>query len=273
MHSPRTTVPLRVVEKQIPHRYVRRLEVPGLSLTLIPLSESKPHYGHFVLQRLRWLLSMLEVVPEARSGTILAIESSPSYERAALDALQKRHPALKVRFVARDTCIVPERLLVPRERMEHDICWFASAAELAEVRRLYMHAYDIGPTAAPHRKLYLSRNDRKLRNLSNEREVWPVLQSLGYEFILPAELPHPAQVEAFSQAKEVFVPSGSALTNVIFANPGTRVILTGPSDLQEPFWVGIVLQMGQEFRFIPGSESRHHDSFSLDPALVSKSLS
>lgn len=273
MQSPRTMVPLRVIEKQTPHRYTRHLEVPGVSLTLIPLSEAKPHYGHFLLQRLRWLLNMLELVPELRTGTILAIESSPSYERTALDALQRRHPGLRVCFVSKDTCVVPERLLVSRERMTHDIGWFASAAELADVRKLYMDAYNISPTAAPHRKLYLSRNDRKLRKLSNEQEVLGILQSLDYEFIFPAALTHVAQVEAFSQAKEVFVPSGSALTNVIFSNPGTRVILTGPSDLQQPFWVGLVLQMGQDFVFLPGSASGHHDSFSLDPNLVERALS
>lgn len=88
------------------------------------------------------------------------------------------------------------------------------------------------------RRLYVSRMGQARRGAStrqmlNEAEVAVAVAALGFEIIEPEQLSPAEQIAAFASADIVVGPAGSAMFNVAFCRPGTKVL-----DIEsEPFWI------------------------------------
>ncbi len=117
-------------------------------------------------------------------------------------------------------------------------------------RDLCFDAYGIKPTK-PTRRIFLSRaRDTHLRYI-NETQVEAYLKSSDFETLYPGELTVAQQVEAFSQAA-VVVGTGAAMTNILFAPPGARVLqLLEPSLPGHSYWT-MCEALGHEFWYIFG---------------------
>lgn len=74
------------------------------------------------------------------------------------------------------------------------------------------------------RRLYLSRAGTDRRRITNEAALVAMLTTLGFEVVKPETLGVRAQIELFADASHIVSPSGAALTNMIFAPPGTQVV-------------------------------------------------
>lgn len=74
------------------------------------------------------------------------------------------------------------------------------------------------------RRIYLTRNDGGRRRIINENEITPLLEHYGFEYIAPATLSVEQQIRLFAEAEVIIGPHGAALSNLVYANPGTRVI-------------------------------------------------
>jgi len=73
-------------------------------------------------------------------------------------------------------------------------------------------------------RLYISRGNSSNRKCVNENAVTTMLIRHGFSILYPGELTFSEQVEAFSAAKFIVGPSGAAMFNVVFCQPGTSVI-------------------------------------------------
>jgi Glycosyltransferase 61 len=90
------------------------------------------------------------------------------------------------------------------------------------------------------RRLYLTRrslgaasNAAQTRVMRNESEVIEALESHGFEIVEPSRLSAIEQIRLFSSASIVVGPSGSAMFNVVFCHPGTKLV-----DIEsEPHWI------------------------------------
>lgn len=88
------------------------------------------------------------------------------------------------------------------------------------------------------RRLYVSRRSHgkvagSTRVMQNEDALAAALTRLNFEVIEPERLSTEAQIEAFAGADVIVGPAGSAMFNVVFARPGTKVI-----DIEsEPNWI------------------------------------
>jgi capsular polysaccharide biosynthesis protein len=99
------------------------------------------------------------------------------------------------------------------------------------------------PTARP-RRLFVYRRSHS-RHMLNEAEVWACLAPLGFERIEPGQVDNPEQV--FSEAEAVVGVHGAALTNLLFCNPGTRVLELLPSDHSYPCYVSMAHHAGLRY--------------------------
>ncbi|WP_182421739.1 DUF563 domain-containing protein (plasmid) [Priestia megaterium] len=107
-------------------------------------------------------------------------------------------------------------------------------------------------------KLYISREDSKWRKVINERDVTRALSVNGFKKVVLTPLSIEEQIDIFSSAKVIVSPYGANLTNLIFCEPGTKVIqlFTSPphklfSDnnfMSEYFRIGHY--MGLDFNFM-----------------------
>lgn len=85
------------------------------------------------------------------------------------------------------------------------------------------------PGVGGGRRIYVSRmgqtrNARSTRQMVNEAEVAAAVSSLGFEVVEPEQLSPAEQIATFASADIVVGPSGSAMFNVVFCRPGTKVL-------------------------------------------------
>jgi capsular polysaccharide biosynthesis protein len=101
-------------------------------------------------------------------------------------------------------------------------------------------------------RIYISRENAKYRRVLNEPEVKELLGAYGFITVSPEDLSLEEQIAMFAGAKIIIAPHGSGLTNIIFCQPGTKVIeLISPHYLRYYYW-GISQQLGLEHYYLPG---------------------
>lgn len=73
-------------------------------------------------------------------------------------------------------------------------------------------------------RLYISRDDAGWRRVENESEIVKSLRQRGFERIVLGERTVREQAELFRRAKVIVASHGGGLTNLVFAEPGTKVL-------------------------------------------------
>ncbi len=72
-------------------------------------------------------------------------------------------------------------------------------------------------------RIYISRNDARLRRVLNEGELLRELHARGFERTALGRMPLARQVALFINAEFVAAPHGAGLTHIAWCKPGTRV--------------------------------------------------
>ncbi len=80
-------------------------------------------------------------------------------------------------------------------------------------------AQDGGP-----KRLYISRNDARLRRVLNEDDILPALEARGFKRVTLAGMPIARQVQLFRQAEAVAAPHGAGLAHIAWCKPGTKIV-------------------------------------------------
>lgn len=104
----------------------------------------------------------------------------------------------------------------------------------------YAHLRNTYGVPSQGRKLYLTRrtlgaasNAAQARVMRNEDELIAAMKAHDFEIVEPSRLSAIEQIRLFSSAGIIVGPSGSAMFNVVFCHPGTKLI-----DIEsEPHWI------------------------------------
>ena len=78
------------------------------------------------------------------------------------------------------------------------------------------------------KKFFISRQNCSARNLINESDIGKKLKGYGYQMIDLNDMDILKQINYFSKADTIISPTGSGLANIVFCNPGTKVIEISP---------------------------------------------
>jgi hypothetical protein len=73
-------------------------------------------------------------------------------------------------------------------------------------------------------RIYISRQDANSRKVINEDEVMNVLSKKGFKKVVLSTLSVQKQRDIFNSAKYIISPYGANLTNIVFCDPGTKII-------------------------------------------------
>ena len=106
--------------------------------------------------------------------------------------------------------------------------------------------------AMPCPKLYISRSRAGSRRVLNEAAVLDYLIPLGYQPVWLEDLSFSEQVGLFQQAEQIIAPHGAGLANLIWCQPGAKVVeFFSPQYLPECYWV-IAKQIGLSYGYVVG---------------------
>lgn len=106
------------------------------------------------------------------------------------------------------------------------------------------------------KRIYVSRNDARLRRVLNEDAILPELKARGFEYVKLAGMPIARQVALFLNAEAVTGAHGAGLAHISWCRPGTKVVEFFPSPVganrrvknaTANFWF-ISMQRGLDYR-------------------------
>ncbi|HET9019267.1 MAG TPA: glycosyltransferase family 61 protein [Acetobacteraceae bacterium] len=200
------------------------------------------NYGHWLLEMFPKAVLAKEnitfpdlrfIVPDA-AGTLAAVID---------DSLQWAGIAEAARVKLGRAPVLVSRLLLIDGLTEHGFHMSPLAVDV--VRRF---GRSIAP--GPERVLYVSRGSIGHRTLRDEETILRPLQAAGVTPFDPGLADLATQAATFAGAGRVFGVLGAALTNIVFARPGTEVTLFTPANMPDLFFWFIAGLCGLHYREI-----------------------
>jgi len=101
---------------------------------------------------------------------------------------------------------------------------FTSKPDILFASLFYEKLFSNPITKKNDKNLYIKRGNVEKRKVLNEDEVVKFLQKYGYVAVDCADLSIEEQIKIFSQAKNIIIPHGAAMANLIFVPNDTNVI-------------------------------------------------
>lgn len=177
--------------------------------------------------------------------------SAPGYERYAAHGLRNEEPAPFVNKFSR------------------------SALKL--LRDTVLASVLNGKALEKPKKIYLARSNssKNLRQISNITSIELFLDSQHVQRIQSDELTFVEQVKACISADLIVCPIGAALTNMIFAPTGCKIICLSPyyEDANYFYYANLAATLGHEIHFVLGEQTKNanhpmHRDYSIDIELL-----
>lgn len=123
---------------------------------------------------------------------------------------------------------------------------------------------------AGYERIYISRQYAFSRRITNDSEVVALLAARGFRPVVLEALPVVEQARIFASAKVIVAPHGAGLTNLVFCNPGTKVIeIFSPNYVNILFW-GLSNHMELDYYYLLGMGEQPEEY--IDPHLVGDNI-
>lgn len=137
--------------------------------------------------------------------------------------------------------------------------------------RRKIHAMWGLPSASTGKRIFISRRSAAIRRLTNEEELMAVLKPLGFERHELENMSIRDQAHLFAGAGIVVAQHGASLTNLLYGQPGTRVVEIF-SGKKLKIYETLVRAMRMDYYPIPiGSGDKNADVV-LPPAILESTL-
>jgi len=215
------------------------------------------HYGHWFAEYLPRLRHMIGQ-PRFTEVPIIVDEGMPPSHYEFLSALApNRHHVLP-----RGEALLVDRLWVaptinffpPALNAGHTVPPDRQAAWSVDALRFFAERLRSGYAEPGTRRLFLSRRNSSWRRLANEPELIDALAPLGFEVVCLEELGFADQLRTLGEAGFIIAPNGSALNNLIFTSPKTKVVVFGQHHFHNwGGWLGPFQDLGYRPVFLTGA--------------------
>lgn len=190
----------------------KKTHLPGRAVHLLAGGGSRNYY-HWTLD----VVSRLSVLPDACFDDLFLVPPLPHPYHWDMLACAAGGRPMRVQAVPNcETVEVDELILVP------NIGEFGRSPR-PEQLGVFDRVLRDAPVRAPHRRLYVTRQNAENRKLVNEAEIVGLLASSGYEILDTEGLSLREQAVLFAEATHIVAPHGAGLTNLVYGNPSASV--------------------------------------------------
>lgn len=231
----------------------RRLPpVEHVSGTLVSLATrgGSGNYYHFLLDVLPRYGVFEETMP-GRTADALYVPASTRWQQDLLELVglgdHVRVETHKHRAVSADRLVVPclpnPKEVAPRATVD----WLRSR----------LPAHDVGDKP---RRVYVTRGSRpNTRRLVQEEALMERLEERGFVRIEPGGMSVRDQIDHYAAAEVVVAPHGAALTNLVFAAPGVRVLEMFPAEyVNQCYWAITSCVPDSRYAYVIGGDVTQH---------------
>ena len=257
-----------------PH-HVRTLADGCAYFNLMAPLPAKGHIFHWLFNAIVPLFAYLESGGRGTRLGLLVNAAASEIQTRCIDYLKSHYPICAVDSIGqREAVRVPHlKAAIPEPHIPRALQSPLGLACLADLGRFIAgEAADSGP-----KRVYVSRNDARLRRVLNEQRLIPKLEALGFQRAVLGDLPIPRQVALFRQAEIIVAPHGAGLAHIAWCRPGTKIIEFFPSpdgprgrvrNASYDYWLlSQLLRLDYTCRLAGPVETRD-DGFSIDEGLL-----
>ena len=227
----------------------------------IGLRRGHKHYWHFIAHYYQPLLLFLERADKSEKLVMITRDDLAEFQVILFQQLVEKFPFITHRRVPDNLRLALKDVRIPFRVTDHQ----EADIERSVIEFLSLAASTDNP---PKRRLYITRNEARLRRLHNEDEVFALLQPLGFEMVCPGQMSFREQIAAFSEAEIVVAVHGAALTNLVYGGHCRVVIELFPADFLKTTYLRLAERIGADYYPCTGSAGDRHQSFSIEPGLV-----
>ncbi len=264
-----------------PRRYARRdLESGILHYLLMPPVPAIGHVFHWIFDYVTPFMTWLEERSDNEPVRPIVNGKLTEFQRRTLDFLVKHYSLLQpVGVGADEAAFVPRIVTSVLEPFSPRAIQTAAGLKALAALGRYLSAGKADTSA--RRRLYISRNDAKLRRVANEAELSPLLAAHGFEIVILTGMPIADQVRLFIEAEAVVAPHGAGLAHIAWMRPGAKVVeffpgasgpLGAPRNATANFWI-ISNQKGLDYTAYEASpQTTRHDLFEIPVKLMTSAL-
>jgi capsular polysaccharide biosynthesis protein len=182
-------------------------------------------------------------------------------------------------LLCRRLLVAPSPTFLPTELRPHDIPVHEMPGLSLRALRFLRGNVASDNSKPRDKRFFLARKNMKWRRLLNEEEVVAALKALGFEIVFMEEMTVSAQIDLFQQAKWIVAPNGSALLNLIFADPEKvkLLILTQPNLFNWGTFQGPMDALGYQSMCVTGdyavAEDQKHSDYRVPVKKIRQALS
>lgn len=224
---------------------------------------SAANYYHWMIEALPKLMLVKKAYPDAK---FLVPSPAPEFITATLNLLKfdnrETLGRYKLNVIKVPQLILPE--LVYYEQQEEDVITAEEKKllkndnrdsyplELIEVVRMQLVS-DILEPAIPNRKIFISRSRQKTRRLLNEETMLGIATAYGFEIKYFEEMSFWEQRALMQQTSVFLSVHGSNMVNILFMQPGTKVIELMNQDYVNDAYYLLASSIGLPYFSVPCS--------------------
>ena len=260
-----------------PHR-LRMLPGSRAYFNLMTPIPARGHIFHWLFDSIVPLLTFLESGGRELDLGLIVNAERKSFQQMTVDFIKARYGIEVLEPLgARDAVHVPHlKVAVPEPvdpRALQSPIGMAMLGELGEFLAASV------PADGFPKRIYISRNDARLRRVRNEENICSLLEARGFQRVALAGLPIARQVQLFRQAEAVVAPHGAGLAHTAWCQPGTKIIeffpglgARKPKNATANMWL-IAMQRGLDHRcYLAGPPESRADHFTIPESLLLRAL-
>ncbi len=241
---------------------------------------ARGHIFHWLFESVVPLLAFLKNGGSDLGLGLLVNARRSGIQQVTLDYLKARHGIDTVEALgAGDAARVPE--LHAAVAVPYDPLALKPAAGIGMLTDFGQFIAQDTPESGFPKRIYISRNDARLRRVVNEDRLMAILEKRGFARVTLGGMPMARQVQHFRQAEAVVAPHGAGLAHLAWCKPGTKAIeffpgLGGPRgrvrNATANMWL-ISQQRGLDYRcYFAGPPETRDDAFTIPEELMLQAL-
>jgi hypothetical protein len=205
-----------------PHKLRRLPDTTAYYNFMAPIP-ARGHVFHWLFNSIVPLLAFLENGGREQSLALIVNAKPSEFQSLTLDYLKRRYGITAIEPLGEREAVCVPRLLAPIP-VPHIPRALQSPLGLACLDDLAEFLSEGASVGTAPRRIYVSRDDARLRRVLNESEILPLLNEAEFEPVALSRLPIGRQVSLFRHAEAVVAPHGAGLAHIAWCRPGTRVV-------------------------------------------------
>jgi hypothetical protein len=200
------------LRKWLYHKPITRLK-PKLTIEDEVTCLNHTGFAHFLMEEVPRLLWILKEKPSIK---LIQYKNPPKYILDIYKILHEKNILRSETMMLHDESIYAKRYTFTQAEAYSGF-WHSN--DIMLLRDAFLER----PSKLAELKLYISRKGTQ-RSFENEQKIEDVLSKRGFQIVTLENYSFKDQVALFQHAAVIVAPHGAGLANIVWCNPGTKVV-------------------------------------------------